>query len=230
MFAYDLARLGRGLNFVFRHATPFPHVVVDEFLTRDILDLVIAEFPRPLETVCWQGFENQRERKLASNDIQKMPGHCRSVLEALNGPAFVGFLGDLTGIAGLQADANYTGGGLHQIQRGGLLDAHIDFNILHNGLYRRLNCLLFANDPWEESWGGHLELWERDRRTVARRILPIANRLVVFETSHYSWHGHPQPLTCPEEMTRKSLATYYYAPEPESGGPTTPRDTTWAVE
>lgn len=28
-----------------------------------------------------------------------------------------------------------------------------------------------------------------------------------------SYHGHPDPLTCPENRTRKSLALYYYTVE-----------------
>ncbi len=32
----------------------------------------------------------------------------------------------------------------------------------------------------------------------------------VFSTTDFSYHGHPEPLTCPEGRTRKSLALYYY--------------------
>jgi hypothetical protein len=34
---------------------------------------------------------------------------------------------------------------------------------------------------------------------------------VIFSTTDFSYHGHPEPLTCPEGMTRKSLALYYYS-------------------
>ena len=42
------------------------------------------------------------------------------------------------------------------------------------------------------------------------KVLPVFNRCVVFTTSDDSWHGHPDPLACPQGMTRKSIATYYY--------------------
>ncbi|MEQ8757981.1 MAG: hypothetical protein RID09_31295 [Coleofasciculus sp. G1-WW12-02] len=29
--------------------------------------------------------------------------------------------------------------------------------------------------------------------------------------TEFSYHGHPEPLTCPEGRTRKSLALYYYS-------------------
>jgi hypothetical protein len=44
---------------------------------------------------------------------------------------------------------------------------------------------------------------------------------VVFTTTDTSFHGHPEPLACPEGRTRKSIALYYYSrdrPEGEGGG------------
>jgi hypothetical protein len=35
--------------------------------------------------------------------------------------------------------------------------------------------------------------------------------VVVFSTTDFSYHGHPEPLACPPGMTRKSLALYYYS-------------------
>jgi hypothetical protein len=35
--------------------------------------------------------------------------------------------------------------------------------------------------------------------------------MVIFSTTDFSYHGHPEPLTCPEGWTRKSLALYYYS-------------------
>jgi hypothetical protein len=33
---------------------------------------------------------------------------------------------------------------------------------------------------------------------------------VVFNTEADSFHGHPDPLQCPEDVTRRSVAIYYY--------------------
>ena len=43
------------------------------------------------------------------------------------------------------------------------------------------------------------------------KILPVFNRVALFTTTGNSWHGHPDPLTCPEDRSRKSLALYYYS-------------------
>jgi Rps23 Pro-64 3,4-dihydroxylase Tpa1-like proline 4-hydroxylase len=102
-------------------------------------------------------------------------------------------------------------GGLHQIERGGFLDVHIDFNVHPKlRLDRRLNMLIYLNHDWPEEYGGHLELWSRDMTSCEKRILPLFNRTVIFSTTDGSFHGHPRPLSCPEGRTRKSVSLYYY--------------------
>ena len=43
------------------------------------------------------------------------------------------------------------------------------------------------------------------------REIPIFNKVVIFSTTSDSFHGHPDPLKCPENMSRKSIALYYYS-------------------
>lgn len=191
-------------------AVPFPHALIDDFLLEPVLDQVLAEFPRP-DVANWWRFEGEKERKLASTDESIMGPATRSLLAQLNGPAFIDFLQDLTGIPGLVPDPHLFGGGLHQIERGGYLDVHADFN-LHpvTGLERRLNVLVYLNRGWQESWAGALELWATDMSKCEVRIQPVFNRCVIFTTSATSYHGHPSPLSSPSGVTRKSLALYYY--------------------
>ncbi|MDX2244622.1 MAG: 2OG-Fe(II) oxygenase [Leptolyngbyaceae cyanobacterium bins.302] len=195
----------------FQSASPFPHIVIDDFLPESILDEVLKEFPNPKE-IEWQSFKNPAERKLASCEEQMMGDATALLLHQLNSSTFVTFLESLTGIQGILPDPHFEGGGLHQIERGGYLKIHVDFN-WHSRLKldRRLNLILFLNRNWQEEYGGHLELWDREMTHCHKRILPVFNRCVIFNTNDYSYHGHPDPLTCPEGMTRKSLALYYYS-------------------
>ena len=34
--------------------------------------------------------------------------------------------------------------------------------------------------------------------------------MLVFATDDQSYHGHPKPLRCPEDLARRSIALYYY--------------------
>ncbi|TML66651.1 MAG: 2OG-Fe(II) oxygenase [Actinobacteria bacterium] len=199
-------------------ARPFPHTVIDDFLPADVLDEVLAEFPSAQQTE-WFAFDSPRERKLATKDDATMGEATRRLLAELNSAAFIDFLERLTGIDGLVPDPHFVGGGLHQIERGGHLKVHADFNRHpRTDLERRLNLLVYLNHDWKDEYGGALELWNRDMSACEARILPIFNRCVVFSTTDTSFHGHPEPLNCPEGWTRKSIALYYYSKDRPDGG------------
>jgi Rps23 Pro-64 3,4-dihydroxylase Tpa1-like proline 4-hydroxylase len=234
-FCFDrqqLQQLAAARHDEYAAAQPFPHVVVDDFLPEWVLDEVLTEFPSPREDAWWR-FDSDNERKLATRDDSRMGDATRQLLAECNSAAFVDFLEELTGIRGLVPDPHLEGGGLHQIVRGGHLGVHVDFNRHpRTGLDRRLNALVYLNRDWREEYGGALELWGRDQTRCEKRILPLFNRLVVFSTTEHSFHGHPEPLTCPEDRTRKSLALYYYSNgRPEEGGASaTTHNTIWKAE
>lgn len=201
---------------------PFPHIVIEDIASAAILQQVVTEFPRR-QDLPWFTYNNPLERKLAFNNLELLPSVIREVLVELNSGSFVHFLQKLTGIDGLITDSEYNGGGLHCIERDGKLDVHADYNVhWKTKLDRRVNVLLYLNEDWQESYGGHLELWDREMTRAVRRILPVFNRLVVFNTTDFSYHGHPVPLTCPPDRNRKSIAMYYYTngrPEHERSSP-----------
>lgn len=195
----------------YREARPFPHICIDGFLPPAVAEAVHEVFPDPSDAL-WGETSIRHERKLWSTVESDIPPRIRNVLYALNTRTFLEFLEELTGIDGLIPDPYFTGGGMHQIVRGGKLDVHVDFNRhRYYGLDRRLNLLLFLNKDWREEYGGHLELWDEKERRCARRIAPVFNRCVIFSTSDRSYHGHPHPLECPEWRSRKSLALYYFS-------------------
>lgn len=195
----------------YRCARPFPHVVMDDFLPPAVVSSVLEEFPAP-GAASWFAYHSDRERKLEFTDDTAMGVSTRHLLGQLNSSIFISFLERLTGVDGLVPDPHYIGGGLHQIEPGGYLDIHADFNRHpRTGLERRLNLLLYLNTDWRDEYGGHLELWDRGMKKCEARILPVLNRCVVFSTDRHSYHGHPRPLACPPGWTRKSLALYYYS-------------------
>merc|ERR1712066_856289 len=92
-----------------------------------------------------------------------------------------------------------------------LLKIHADFN-LHPYLKvsRRVNLFVYLNPDWLDSYGGHLEMWSRDMKQCLQRISPTLGRVVIFSSSAFSHHGHPNPLTPPPGRVRRSIAQYYY--------------------
>jgi Rps23 Pro-64 3,4-dihydroxylase Tpa1-like proline 4-hydroxylase len=212
----ELERLGAARHQEYISAQPFEHAVFDELVPDAVLEAVLEDFPAPGEDA-WISYESENERKLASTHETRIGEATVQLISELNSSTFINFLEQLTGITGLVPDPHLVGGGLHQIVPGGHLGVHVDFNRHpRTGLERRLNVLLYLNRDWEEEYGGALELWRADPRRCERQILPIGGRVVVFSTTARSYHGHPKPLACPEGMTRKSLALYYYSLAPEA--------------
>ena len=192
-------------------ARPFPNIVFENFFEPNFLKSVLGEFPDLSQHNAKQ-FENAFEKKWAGNGEALFGENTKSLMNYLNSEPFLRFLQELTGIKEtLIGDPYYVGGGQHEIKRGGLLKVHVDFNkhpLL--GLDRRLNVLIYLNEDWQESFGGHFELWNKSMKQCEKKILPSFNKLAIFSTTDISYHGHPDPLMCPEDRSRKSLALYYY--------------------
>ncbi len=208
-------------------AEPFPHVVLDDFLPPEWCDRVLEEFPRA-DRADWMRFEKHHSRKLATKKESQLGPTTRQLIHQLHGPDCLQFLENLTGIKGLMPDPYLEGGGLHQIEQGGYLKMHVDFNFHRRlTLHRRLNLIVYLNRDWREEYNGQLELWDREMTRCVRKVLPVYNRVVVFTTSNISYHGHPEKLTCPPEMSRKSLALYYYTSTPGSETEAEEHGTLW---
>lgn len=185
---------------------PFPHVVADGMWDDRLLRAVVGEFPDSSDPR-WRRYENEREGKYEGGPDMWGPA-TRQLIGKLGHPKFCTQLGETFGIDDLSMQT--IGGGYHLIPPGGKLEVHADFNRGDQGLYRRLNLLIYLNEGWTDEDGGALELWDADGPAV--EVLPVLNRTVIFATSSSSFHGHPDPL--PGPRWRKSLAVYYFAPEP----------------
>jgi Rps23 Pro-64 3,4-dihydroxylase Tpa1-like proline 4-hydroxylase len=211
--ADSLTKLGEGYAERYQTAEPFAHIAIDGLFPDALLDSLVEVIESPDEH--WQSFENSRELKSGMSDDELMPPAVQAFIYKLNSPAFLGFLETMTGIENLIPDPHLTGGGLHCSRPGGFLEVHTDFNYHRRfKLERRLNLIIYLNKDWREEYGGHLELWTPDLTECKARLLPQFNRNVVFSTSDSSFHGHPEPLTCPEDRARRSIAMYYYTNTP----------------
>ncbi len=208
----ELIELGSNMHHKYKNNPPFPNIVLDDFFDEKQLLKVLSEFPslgKKREDIF---YSNPNESKYASNGIYRFGSVTRSFVSFLNSQPFLEFLQNLTGIKEtLVPDPYFQGGGFHEIKQGGYLKLHVDFH-QHKlmKLDRRINVLIYLNEDWEEEYGGYFELWEKDKSKCITKILPSFNKLAIFSTTDDSWHGHPDPLQCPKDRSRKSLALYYY--------------------
>jgi len=209
----DLGKLGAENARAYQEAEPFPNIKFPNFFDPAMLDEVLKEFPDLSQKKNIAKYDNPNERKLASKGEALFGPVTKRLAHFLNSQPMLEFLQKLTGIQEtLIPDAYFEGGGYHEIKPGGLLKIHSDFNKdYRTGLDRRINLLVYLNKDWEESYGGHFELWDREMKRAVRRVLPTFNTVAIFSTTDFSYHGHPDPLTCPPDRSRKSIALYYYS-------------------
>jgi len=195
------------------NAKPFPNIIFKKIFNDDYLDIILNEFPDLLILNDTQNYHVKNEIKLSNKNYDKFPPTIKSFFDFLKSNLFLTFLQNLTSIKEeLVADPHLEGGGLHEIKRGGTLKIHTDFN-RHPflDLDRRINVLIYLNKDWKDSYGGHLEFWNQDMSKCEKKILPSFNTMAIFSTTDFSNHGHPELLNCPKEMSRKSLALYYFS-------------------
>ncbi len=202
---------GESLSGQYCFAEPYPHIVIDNFLPDYIIQDLYDLFPR----------EKLDDDKFYENNYsglhkrQVLPESCnervRGYFHFFNSAPVLQFLKGLTTIDALIGDPYFNGGGFHEIFAGGKLGVHADFRINESlNLNRRLNMLIYLNKDWKSEYGGCLELWNKDMTRKVHSVAPLFNRCVIFSTDAESYHGHPEPLSSPQNISRKSIALYYY--------------------
>lgn len=196
---------------IFQENNPFPHIVLDGFINGPIKNVVHEVENIANDQYDFNEHQNVQIKKRGLSDQSKMPEIVRNLVCYFQSKDMISYLEQLTGISDLLPDPSLLGGGIHKTVSGGHLAVHADFNIHPElGLHRRVNLLLFLNPYWLDEWGGHLELWDQSMTQCCKKILPILNRAVIFKITDDAYHGHPDPLKCPDNFARYSLAFYYY--------------------
>ena len=133
-------------------------------------------------------------------DTSFMRKELRSFANYVNSREFVLFMEAISGHTNLIVDPYFIGGGAMVTKRGGFLNMHKDFNWHHKlQLWRKINCIIYLTKEWDPNWGGELYLSDSSKYDDStKKIVPLFNRAIIFQTYGNAWHGHPIPLNCPK--------------------------------
>ena len=202
------------LKKIYKKNEPFSHIVLDNFINEELLNNVLNEFPDLSTVENKRSFNEPKQIKFGSIGFENLSNSANKLISFLNNDIFLKYLQELSGIKEtLISDPYLSGGGYHEIKNGGVLKVHADFNRHPSlDLDRRVNLLLYLNKNWKEEWGGNLELYSPnnlDEPVV--KVIPEFNRCVIFNTTSYTYHGHPEVISSPEGISRKSIALYYFS-------------------
>ncbi len=194
----------------FTNNKPFPHIIIDNFFNKKFLDKIIKYYKINDNWINYSFVNNFK--KFGLNDRSKMGPDLKLLFDNLASKKFVDKLVKITKIEKLFLDKSLDGGGLHQIFQNGYLNIHTDFtsHTTKHNWKRVLNILVYVNKNWKKEYNGNLELWNSKGKKKITEIFPKFNRCVIFLTDDISYHGHPKKLKCPSNLSRKSIAAYYF--------------------
>jgi hypothetical protein len=202
----------------YRSANPFPHVFISDFVKdTNLLDTIVEEY-KSYQYWGFDGSDYSKKHQVkkyfspwCNANVKDIPPATKKLIDHLNSNVVLKKLETLTGISDIIADPTLEGGGMHRIDSGGKLSVHADYNKHpNNPWYRRINLLIYLNKNWQESWGGDLQLWNKDMTKMEKSSLPLYNNCVIFNTTPTAYHGHPHALNSPDGVSRYSIAMYYF--------------------
>ncbi len=194
---------------------PFQHLFINDAFNRAIAEDALKSFP-VADAKGWDFSNDDVEIKYRSKWTSEfdIPDGLIEIIRVFNSSIILEALSKIFNIPKLMPDPYFTGGGLNTTKRGGKLDVHVDGNYHDkSGMHRRVNLILFLSERWEEHWGGEFCLYDNTGEKCIKKIAPLFNRLLAFDTHDKSFHGLPEPINFPEDVNRNSIILYYYTVE-----------------
>ena len=198
----------------FKNNKPFNHCIIDNFFELRLAKKLENDFPN-FNSNIWHEYNNPLEVKKICNNWNLFPQDTYKAINYLNSDEFVSILQkQLSKKNKIYTDVGLNGGGWHIHKKGGKSNTHLDYSIHPKlPLQRKLNLIVYLSSKWKENWGGSLGLYDnkssKNPGKLVKNILPKFNRAILFDTTQNSWHGLPEPLKCPNNQYRKSIAIYY---------------------
>jgi hypothetical protein len=195
----------------YRNALPFPHVVIDDLFSPDVLDPLLAEMAAMASKHWRLVYTASKERMRRMRSGVELGAAGAQLVGLLHSASFLYLLSEITGIWQLLPDPYLQGAGYAQMQPGDFFNIHSDRNIAYEtGLNRRLAMIVFLNKSWDPKYNGQLELWNPEVTRCDVSIDPLYNRTVLFEVADPNYHGVPAPIACPPDRSRQSFIVYYH--------------------
>jgi hypothetical protein len=112
----EMPALGAEQYAKYSSASPFPHIVMDDFFDASALRTLLDEFPELGKEAGDINYVNPNESKFASKGEGRLGPGARELVHLLNSQPFLEYLQNLTGIKEtLIPDPDLEGGGYHPI-------------------------------------------------------------------------------------------------------------------
>ena len=159
---------------------PFPHSIIEDFLPKNLAESAEIEFNK-FNQISDSGNKLFQNTKKSYENFSEMPDSVKKIIKFLYSDEFIKILEKKFNLENVEPDWDLHGGGMHESFKGGYLKVHSDFLYTRKSKLKRvLNILLYLNSNWEKKWGGSIELWDKDMKSVKKSVTPILNNVVIF--------------------------------------------------
>jgi Rps23 Pro-64 3,4-dihydroxylase Tpa1-like proline 4-hydroxylase len=182
---------------------------IDDLLPPEITTYVYSHFPSHEDMVLKKSL---RENKFIAVQMNQYASVLEEVIYAFQDERVVNLIKNICKINDLQPDENLYAGGLSSMKQSQFLNPHLD-NSHDNerNSWRVLNLLFYVTPNWEDSSGGHLEIWPDGLKQDPITLYSKFNRLIVMATHDKSWHS-VSPVVA--HASRNCVSNYYFSDAP----------------
>ncbi len=198
------------LNDEFVGTPPFPMIVLDDFLPEELARAMATE-THDIPSHEWSEFTRKNSHMQECINMAVCPVARDSFVAHMHSQAGMEWMTKLTGITDLIPDPYLVGAGYSRSYNGDFLGIHTDFNWNESlKLHRMLSLILYIEPDWQDEYGGDIIFKDFNNKKVIQRIPPKFNRCVIWRHHKRGFHGYPDPITCPADISRKTFRLFYY--------------------
>lgn len=193
-------------------AAPYPHIVLDNFLTEEHFIKVISESSRSQPSL-GKNFDSDVEKNKSISLNSQLPTVLSDIIQELNSPKWIENLRHLTGILDLSGTDNGNSllANFHVMKSNGILGSHVDHGAEpSDGRAHVLNIIIYLSENWLPEYGGHTQLYNSKGSAVVSEVINKPNRALIFLHTPYSFHGVSK-LNDDITEPRKTLYIDYYS-------------------
>ncbi len=197
----------------FHSGTPFPHLILDNFLTQNFFKKLKLE---GFNTSKKKGknFNTELEKNKWISKNTQLPKQIKLIINELNKKEWINNLSQLSKIDNLFSSkvSNMDLANYHEMKDKGYLGPHVDHSSdPDTGSPHVLNLLLYLSKKWDNKWGGSTLLFDKQGKKIIKEIQYKPNRAIIFLHSPYSFHGVKK--ISKNKYTRSSIYVDYYSNE-----------------
>lgn len=199
----------KNLNYIFVSNPPYPLIVLDNFIPAKLCKKMNSEC-NTIPKFYWKKFtrRNSYQEECTNLDVSTV---AQKFVNEMHSQRCMYWLSMLTGIKDLIPDPYIVGAGYSRSYNKNFLNVHTDFNWNNTlKLHRMLSLILYLNPIWKEEYGGNLIFKDFQNKKIMQNIPPLFNRVVIWRYHKRGFHGFPDPINCPSNISRNTFRLFFY--------------------